>query len=78
MVKKHRQGSSMLSEVLLQQLEENKKENLLARLFGGHTEMPDMELPKITTSRSVRLTGCFLPPGRSALSARRCWTPRTS
>ena len=35
MVKKHRQGSSMLSEVLLQQLEENKKENLLARLFGG-------------------------------------------
>ena len=48
MVKKHRQGSSMLSEVLLQQLEENKKENLLGRLFGGHTEMPDMEAPKIT------------------------------
>ena len=48
MVKKHRQGSSMLSEVLLQQLEENKKENLLARLFGGHTDMPDMEVPKIT------------------------------
>ena len=48
MVKKHRQGSSMLSEVLLQQLEENKKKNLLARLFGGRTEMPDMEVPKIT------------------------------
>ena len=44
MVKKHRQGSSMLSEVLLQQLEENKKENLLARLFGGRTEMPEMEV----------------------------------
>ena len=37
MVKKRRQGSSMLSEVLLQQLEENKKENLLAKLFGEHT-----------------------------------------
>ena len=48
MVKKHRQGSSMLSEVLLQQLEENKKENLLAKLFGEHTETPDMKVPKIT------------------------------
>ena len=48
MVKKHRQGNSMLSEVLLQQLEENKKENLLAKLFGEHTETPDMKVPKIT------------------------------
>ena len=38
----------MLSEVLLQQLEENQKENLLARLFGEHTQSPDMEVPKIT------------------------------
>ena len=77
MVKKHRQGSSMLSEVLLQQLEENKKENLLARLFGGHTEMPEMEVPKIT-DQQVREADRVLLAGRSALSARRCWTPRAS
>ena len=59
-----------------------KKHRLLARLFGGHTDMPDMEAPKITDEQvreaDSRLTGCFLPPGRSALSATRCWTPRTS
>ena len=48
MVKKYRKGSSMLSEVLLQQLEENKKEDLLAKLFGEHTETPDMKVPEIT------------------------------
>ena len=48
MVKKFRRGSSTLSEVLLQQLEENKKEDLLAKLFGEHTETPDMKVPEIT------------------------------
>ena len=48
MVKKFRKGSSTLSEVLLQQLEENKKEDLLAKLFGEHTETPDMKVPEIT------------------------------
>ena len=70
MVKKHRQGSSMLSEVLLQQLEENKKENLLARLFGGHTEMPEMEVPKITDQQVREADRVLLAHGRSALSAR--------
>ena len=48
MVKKFRKGNSMLPEVLLQQLEENKKGNLLAKLFGEHTETPDMKVPEIT------------------------------
>ena len=48
MVKKYRKGSSMLSEVLLKQLEENKKEDLLAKLFGEHTETHDMKVPEIT------------------------------
>ena len=48
MVKNYRKGSSMLSDVLLQQLEENKKEDLLAKPFGEHTETPDMKVPEIT------------------------------
>ena len=47
MVERFRKGSSTLSEVLLQQLEENKKEDLLAKLFGEHTESPDMKVPEI-------------------------------
>ena len=29
-------------------MEENKKEDLLAKLFGEHTETPDMKVPEIT------------------------------
>ena len=47
MVKKYRKGSSMLSEVLLQQLEENQKETLSSKLFGEHTETLDMKVPEI-------------------------------
>ncbi|CAE6928929.1 unnamed protein product [Symbiodinium natans] len=43
--KKYRQGSSKLSEVLLQQLAENQKEDLFQKLFGGHQECPEMKIP---------------------------------
>ena len=48
MVKKYRKGNSILSEVLLQQLEENQKEDLFSKLFGERTETPDMKGPEIT------------------------------
>ena len=45
MVKKYRKGNSMLSEVVMQQLEENKKKDLLAKLFGEHVKTADMKVP---------------------------------
>ena len=51
MVKKYRKGGSSLSEVLLQQLEENQKENLFKRLFEEHRETPDMKIPEITNEQ---------------------------
>ncbi|CAE7478978.1 unnamed protein product [Symbiodinium sp. CCMP2456] len=51
MVKEYRKGSSNLSEVLLQQLGENQKENLFKRLFEEHEEFPGMKFPEITAEQ---------------------------
>ncbi|CAE7556161.1 unnamed protein product, partial [Symbiodinium sp. CCMP2456] len=54
MVKKYRKGNSILSEVLLQQLEENQKEDLFKRLFEEHQETPDMKIPQITDEQVLQ------------------------
>ncbi|CAE7477602.1 unnamed protein product, partial [Symbiodinium sp. CCMP2456] len=60
MVKEYRKGSFNLSEVLLQQLGENQKENLFKRLFEEHQETPDMKFPEITPEQVSVANGILL------------------
>ena len=60
MMTKHRKGNSMLSEFMLQQLEENQKEDLLGRLFTEHMETPQMKLPEITEEQIRRANQVLL------------------
>ena len=68
MMKKYRKGNSILSEVLLQQLEENQKEDLFSKLFGEHTETLDMKVPEITDEQVREADKVLL--ARKASSAR--------
>ena len=54
MITKYRKGNSMLSEVMLKQLEENQKEDLMGSLFTEHMETPDMKVPEITEASARR------------------------
>ena len=60
MMTKYRKGNSMLSEFMLQQLEENQKEDLLGRLFTEHMETPQMKLPEITEEQIRRANQVLL------------------
>ena len=60
MITKYRKGNSMLSEVMLQQLEENQKEDLMGRLFTEHMETPEMKVPEITEEQVRRANKVLL------------------